>query len=77
MLNKVLFFIFNLSLIVNFTFAQKFGYVNTDFILTQMSEYQGALKEINTISKAWEKEISDMYNETEKKEIALKAEKIL
>ena len=77
MKNKILFFLINLSLIVNFTFAQKFGYVNTDFILSQMSEYQDALKEINTISKAWEKEISDMYNETEKKEIALKAEKIL
>jgi len=77
MINKVLFFIFNLSLIVNFTFAQKFGYVNTDFILSQMSEYQDVLKEINSISKAWEEEINNMYKETEKKEIALKAEKIL
>lgn len=77
MLNKVLFFIFNLSLIVNFTFAQKFGYVNTDFILSQMSEYQDVLKEINSVSKAWEEEINNMYKETEKKEIALKAEKIL
>ncbi len=77
MINKVLFFIFNLSLIVNFTFAQKFGYVNTDFILSQMSEYQDVLKEINSISKAWEEEINNMYKETEKKEITLKAEKIL
>ena len=77
MINKVLFFLFNLSLIVNFTFAQKFGYVNTDFILSQMNEYQEALKEIDMISKAWEKEISDMYVEVEKKEIDLKVEKIL
>ena len=77
MVNKILFFLFNLSLIVNFTFAQKFGYVNSDFILSQMNEYNEALKEINTFSQAWETEISDMYKAAEKKEIALKAEKIL
>ena len=42
-----------------------------------MNEYNEALKEINTFSQAWETEISDMYKAAEKKEIALKAEKIL
>ena len=42
-----------------------------------MTEYQDALNEINTISKSWENEINDMYKLTEKKEISLKAEKIL
>ena len=42
-----------------------------------MPEYQEALTEIDNLSKAWEKEVSDMYIELEKKEIILKNEEIL
>ena len=41
--------------------AQKFGYVNSEFILSNMKEYKSAMGEIENLSKAWEKEISDMY----------------
>lgn len=57
--------------------AQKFGYVNSEFILSNMKEYKSAMGEIENLSKAWEKEISDMYIEIEKKEIELKTEQIL
>ena len=77
MVNKIFILIFGLLLINTPAFSQKFGYVNTDFILSQMTEYQDALNEINTISKSWEKEISDMYKLAEKKEISLKAEKMM
>ena len=42
-----------------------------------MKEYKEATQEIENLSKAWEKEINDMYIEIEKKEIGLKAEEIL
>ena len=42
-----------------------------------MKEYKIALDEIELLSKAWEKEISDMYIDIEKKEIELKTEQIL
>ena len=42
-----------------------------------MKEYKSAMGEIENLSKAWEKEISDMYIEIEKKEIELKTEQIL
>ena len=42
-----------------------------------MKEYKEAAQEIENLSKAWEKEINDMYIEIEKKEIELKAEEIL
>ena len=58
-------------------FSQKFGYVNSAFILSNMKEYTSALDEIELLSKAWEKEISDMYIDIEKKEIELKTEQIL
>ena len=61
----------------NIVFSQKFGYVNSEFILTNMNEYKIVLDEIELLSKAWEKEISDMYIDIEKKEIELKTEQIL
>ena len=42
-----------------------------------MPEYKDALSEIENLSKAWEKEVSDMYTEVEKKEVILKNEEIL
>ena len=57
--------------------GQKFGYVNSEFILKNMKEYSEAINDIDLLSKAWEKEISDMYIEIEKKEISLKNEEIL
>ncbi len=63
--------------IPNMVFSQKFGYVNSEFILTNMKEYKIVLDEIELLSKAWEKEISDMYIDIEKKEIELKTEQIL
>ena len=74
-MNKIIlliFLVFNSNL-----FVQKFGYVNSEFILNNMKEYKEAISEIESLSKAWEKEISDMYIEIEKKEIELKTEEIL
>ena len=75
MIRLLLFMFF--FLICEESYSQKFGYVNSDFILNNMQEYKEALQEIDILSKAWEKEISDMYIEIEKKEITLKNEEIL
>ena len=71
------FFLFLFLILTTDGFSQKFGYVNSDFILNSMPEYKEALAEIDNLSKAWEKEVSDMYLELEKKEIILKNEEIL
>ena len=54
------------------TYSQKFGYVNSEFILNSMPEYKEALSEIENLSKAWEKEVSEMYIDVEKNEVILK-----
>lgn len=74
-MSKILFIIF--IFLSNSIAAQKFGYVNSEFILTNMKEYKSAMGEIENLSKAWEKEISDMYIDIEKREIELKTEEIL
>ena len=71
------FFLFLFLIFTIDGYSQKFGYVNSDFILNSMPEYKEALAEIDNLSKAWEKEVSDMYLELEKKEIILKNEEIL
>ena len=66
-----------LVFILNDTFAQKFGYVDTDYILSQMPEYSEAKGEIEKISKAWEQEIREMYKDIEEMETSLQAEEVL
>ncbi|MFY0650625.1 MAG: OmpH family outer membrane protein [Cyclobacteriaceae bacterium] len=62
---------------LNDTFAQKFGYVDTDYVLNKMPDYKQAQDEINKVSLLWEEEIHTMYREIEQMETALKAEEIL
>lgn len=47
--------------------AQKFGFIDAKFIMTQMDEYKKAEKEINQLSTQWQKEIADMYTNIDKK----------
>ena len=42
---------------LNFVSAQKFGYIDSDFILGKMPEYQKAQGEIDQLSAGWQKEI--------------------
>lgn len=62
---------------INDIFAQKFGYVDTQYILSRMTEYKEAQAEIETLAKGWEGEIQQKLKEVEEKEIALKAEEVL
>lgn len=66
-----------LILCVTLTFAQKFGYVDTQYILSKMPEYKEAQVEIEKLAKGWEDEIQQMYQDVEGMEVALKAEEVL
>jgi outer membrane protein len=54
--------------------AQKFGYVDSKYILSHIPEYQEAQKQINKMSDTWQKEIEAKYETIEKLD---QAEKIL
>lgn len=58
-------------------FGQKFGYVDTDYILSKMPEYKEAQAEIDKISKGWQEEIQKKYKEIEGMYNAFKAEEVL
>ncbi len=58
-------------------YSQRFGYVDTDFIKSQMPEYNEAQAEINKISLQWQEEIQNKYKEIESLYNKLKAEEVL
>ncbi|MBL0763804.1 OmpH family outer membrane protein [Marivirga atlantica] len=57
--------------------AQKFGYVDSKFILSKMPEYKEAQQEIEDLSDAWQQEIQSMRKEIESMYAELKAEEVL
>jgi len=62
---------------LNFAVAQKFGYIDTEFILSKMPEYQKAQSEIDQLSASWEKEIEEMQKKAEALYLAYQAEQVL
>lgn len=77
-MKKGLFFVLLCAICINIPArAQKFGYVDSEFILGKMPEYQKALSEIDKFADKWSKDIQDKYVEIEKLQKAYQAEEIL
>lgn len=70
--------VFVIALLVShISFGQKFGYVDTGYVLEQMPEYKQAKDEVEKLAKDWQQEIADMNKEVEKLEASLLAEEVL
>lgn len=69
----IFFLIFGLT----FVNAQRFGYIDTDYVLSKMPEHKKAQDEINQLSQGWEKEIQEMSRNIEGMYGALQAEQVL
>jgi outer membrane protein len=57
--------------------AAKFGYVDTDYIMSQIPEYKAAQSELDKTSLQWQKEIDTKYAEVDKLYKAYQADAIL
>ena len=57
--------------------AQKFGFVDTEYILNQIPEYKAAKAELDKTSADWQKEIEAKYAEIDKLYKTYQAEQIL
>jgi len=57
--------------------AQKFGYVDTEYILGNMTEYKVAQKQLNELSSKWEADLKILKEEVDKMYKDYKAEEIL
>lgn len=76
-MKKNIFLICLLAFAADTAFSQKFGYVDTNFILSKMPEYAEAQQEIEKISMQWQSEIQEMHKEIEGMYDALQAEEVL
>lgn len=62
---------------LNFAEGQKFGYIDTNFILSKMPEYLKAQSEIEQLSVGWQKEVEELQKGVETMYSSLKAEEVL
>ena len=62
---------------ISFSFAQKWAYVDTEYILANIPEYKAAQSELDRISAEWQKEIEAKYTEIDRLKGSFEAEKIL
>jgi outer membrane protein len=60
-----------------FAKAQRFGYIDTDFILKKIPDYKKAEDEIAQLSLAWEKEVQEMAKTIEGMYASLQVEQVL
>jgi len=64
-------------LAVSFSMAQKFAFVDTDYILNNIPSYKAAENELDKISEQYENELSAMYENIDKMYREYQAEKVL
>ena len=76
-MRKLTFLLFLAFFLHNDISAQKFGFVDSEFILSQMPEYKTAQKEMDKLAKGWQKEIEAMYDDIQKMYRDYKAEEVL
>lgn len=77
-MNKLFFL---LAIVFGTAFAshsQKYGYIDSDYILESMPEYNDAKEELDKYAERWQKEIEELYKQIKKrKEEFMRVEAIL
>ena len=58
-------------------FAQKFAYVDTEYILKQMPEYKSALSQLEVASKQWQQQVDQNFSEIDRMYKAYQADQVL
>jgi outer membrane protein len=64
---------------VTFTtaFAQRFAYVDSEYILKHMPEYASAQRQLEALSAQWQKEVDQRYEEIDRLYKAFQADEVL
>lgn len=74
---KILFLILFAFFTGEATYAQKFGYVDSEFIMSKMPAYTAAQKEVDKLSENWQKDIENRFKEVDKLNKSYQAEEVL
>lgn len=73
-------FLLSLMMLSTFAFltsAQKYGFVDTEYILGNIPEYEAAQEKLNEMSVEWQKEIEEKFAEIDKLYKAYQSESVL
>ena len=76
-MKKYLFYLAFFLISMNQLQAQRFAYVDTDYILDMLPEYKSAQKQLDLIAETWQKEAEEKKAEIEKMLQDFQAEQIL
>ena len=76
-MKKLLLLFILTNVILTTTFAQKFAYVDTDYILNKIPEFKQAQDKLDNFSADWQAEIESKYVAVEKMYRAYQQEKVL
>jgi outer membrane protein len=64
-------------LITSAMYAQKFFYIDTDYILNNIPAYKSAQDQLDKLSEGWQKEVEGLYAEIDKMYKTYQSEKVL
>ncbi|MDA1009041.1 MAG: OmpH family outer membrane protein [Bacteroidetes bacterium] len=76
-MKKIIFILAVSFLVVTTTQAQKFAYVDTDYILNKIPEFKQAQDKLDDFSADWQKEIEGKYADVEQMYRAYQQEQVL
>jgi outer membrane protein len=76
-MKKIIFILVVSFLVVTTTQAQKFAYVDTDYILNKIPEFKQAQDKLDDFSADWQKEIEGKYADVEQMYRAYQQEQVL
>jgi len=76
-MKKLIFTLFIACFCILSVSAQRYAYVDTEYILTNLAAYSDAQKELDRLSKQWQTEIEERYESIDRLYKAYQAEKVL
>src|ERR1700749_5130386 len=76
-MKKTIFILFFTLETLTGAFAQRFAYVDSEYILKQMPEYTSAQKQIEALSVSWQKEVDQRFQEIDRLYKAYQADQVL
>jgi len=74
---KKIVLLIGLFLVFQTSFSQKFGYVDTEYILKNIPTFDASQKKLDQYSEEWQKEIEDIFADIDKMYKQYQAEKVL
>ncbi len=76
-MKKILFLLGFTFLAVTTAFAQRFAYVDSDYILKHMPEFASAQRQLEAMSAQWQKDVDAKYQEIDRLYKAYQADEVL